>query len=346
MQIFHLLSSLLLLSTSLFAQAGSGEQLYIDNCSICHGINGTGGVGIPLAMNSFLKQASDSYLKQTIRVGRPGRIMPPFYRLSDSEISQIITHIRSWGDFVSPVWDNNPINGDYNHGLSLFKDKCAQCHGDKGVGGKGTGIMFSRPKQLPVSAPALNNQGFLNSAPDAMIKDIILHGRHESPMPSSRDLNLTENDVDDLVTYIRGFQQPQVSRPSSMDDESPIITYDSPYNLSDTIDNIKREILGKNFRLIRKQALDDGLVKTENESKNKIIIYFCNFNFLYKALAIDPRVGIFLPCRITVVEHEGKVQIMSINPKYISRLFNNHELNEACDEMFNVYITIMEDSIL
>jgi cytochrome c oxidase cbb3-type subunit 3 len=346
MQLIHLLKIALLLTISLSALADNGKQLYMENCSICHGTEGEGGVGMPLALSSFLKQASDNYLRQTIRVGRPGRIMPPFYRLSDLEIDQIIGHIRSWNGQKGPNWDSSPIKGDYAHGQVLFSKNCALCHGDNADGGKGTGIMFSRPRQLPITAPALNNQGFLNSAPDAMIKEIILNGRHESPMPSANDLKLSEKDVDDLVTYIRGFQRPLVSRPKSIEDEPPTLIYDSPYGLSETIDNLKREILGKNFKLIRDQSLDSGLVKLEHESKNKIIIYFCNFNFLYKALAIDPRVGIFLPCRITVVEKDGKVQLMSINPRHLSRLFNNNELNGACEEMYNVYSSIMEDATL
>lgn len=336
---------LLFLFFSPLASASDGEQLYIDNCSICHGHEGTGGVGIPLALKSFLNQASDDYLRKTIRLGRPGRIMPSFYRLSDTEIEQIIHYIRSWRPQQAPTWEQSAINGDPAKGRELFTNNCATCHGSSASGGKGTGVMFSRPRQLPITAPALNNQGFLNSAPDTMIKNIIINGRHDTPMPSASDLKLSDQDVNDIVSYIRSFQQPIVPRSKPVDDE-PVIIYESPYSLDETIANLKREIIGKNFRLIRDQALDSGLVAPEHESKNKTIVYFCNFNFLYEALAIDPRVGIFLPCRITVVEKDGKVKLMSINPKHLGRLFNNSELDKACDEMFNVYTSIMEDATL
>ena len=76
------------------------------------------------------------------------------------------------------------------------------------------------------------------------------------------------------------------------------------------------------------------------------MLHFCNFDFLFEALAIDPRVGMFLPCRVTVIEKDGKVQLSTINPKRLSRLFNNQELDEACDEMYQVYSTLLEDATL
>ncbi|MEJ2053305.1 MAG: DUF302 domain-containing protein, partial [Calditrichaceae bacterium] len=74
--------------------------------------------------------------------------------------------------------------------------------------------------------------------------------------------------------------------------------------------------------------------------------YFCNFNMLNEALAIDPRVGLFLPCRVTVVEHHGKVQVMSINPKTLSHLFNNQELDQICGRMETLYQDILEEATL
>lgn len=54
----------------------------------------------------------------------------------------------------------------------------------------------------------------------------------------------------------------------------------------------------------------------------------------------------FLPCRVTVTEVDGKVMVTAINPMYLSRLFNNDELNEYCEKMHEVYTTILEDATL
>ena len=38
--------------------------------------------------------------------------------------------------------------------------------------------------------------------------------------------------------------------------------------------------------------------------------------------------------------------VMSINPLYLSNLFNNHELDEACKHMHAIYTEIIEDATL
>lgn len=329
------------------ASTNDGRTLYNNNCAICHGNDGHGGVGIPLALPSFLEQVSDQYLHRTIRIGRPGRVMPSFYKLSNEEIDAIIAYIRSWHKQPAPSWDDTPIKGNADNGRTLFASHCASCHGDQARGGKGTGVMFSRPKELPITAPALNNQGFLNSASDQMIKHTIMNGRKETPMPSGSALGLSEQQVDDIISYLRSFEQSKILlKPAVVDDEPPSLIYESPYNFDETVENVKRSIAGMNFVHIRDQAIDSGFVAEGKESKKQMMVYFCNFNFLYQALSIDPRVGLFLPCRITIVEQDGKVQVMSINPKHLSHLFNNNELDDACDEMHGVYTSILEDATL
>lgn len=77
-----------------------------------------------------------------------------------------------------------------------------------------------------------------------------------------------------------------------------------------------------------------------------MIMHFCNFKFMFEALSIDPRVGMFLPCRITVVEDRGKVKVMAINPLRLSKLFNNDELDDACKKMRDIYKDLLEDATL
>jgi len=334
---------LILFFTSLPCLADKGEQLYTDNCAICHGHEGSGGVGIPLGLQSFLEQTPDEYLRRTIRVGRPGRIMPTFYRLSDPDIDAIISHIRSWKKTTIPQWDDTPIKANARAGKLLFDKHCVSCHGENGVGGKGTGKMFSRARDLPIMAPALNNQGFLNSASDQMLKNIISHGRKQTPMPAASQLNLSDDDINNLVSYIRSFQQTMVYGEQILD-ESPVLVYNSPYSFSQTIENIKRAAKGKKYKLIRDQALDHGFVPEKQESKTHTMVYFCNYDIINDALAIDPRVGMFLPCRVTVIEQNGQVQAMSINPKRLSQLFNNDELDQACERMHDTYSFILKEA--
>lgn len=329
-----------------YAQQSKGEKLYLDNCAICHGNDGQGGMGIPLSLADFLNSASNDYLKQSIRLGRPNRVMPSFYWMSETDINDIIQFINHWRKKPAPDWDKKTIAGNAAAGEILFKEKCASCHGDKLQGGKGSGLHFSRPAGLPITPPALNNQGLLNSAPDSMLHFIITHGRKNTPMPSAKTLGLNKKNVDDLVSYIRSFQSNKLVHKSLYHEEPASLIVDSPYSFDETVDNVKRAITGSNFVHIRDQALTYGFKVETSENPKQTIIYFCSFSFLYEALKIDPRVGMFLPCRITVVEQNNKVQMMSINPKHLSQLFNNNELDASCDNMYDVYTSILEDASL
>jgi cytochrome c oxidase cbb3-type subunit 3 len=116
--------------------------------------------------------------------------------------------------------------------------------------------------------------------------------------------------------------------------------------LEETVENLKQALVNQNFILVRTDLLEHGLVPEGQENPKEIILHFCNFSFLFDALTVDPRVGMFLPCRITVVEREGKVTVSAINPLYLSHLFNNAELDEYCHKMHGLYSTIIEEATL
>lgn len=326
--------------------APDGARLYTRNCAACHGKNGGGGIGVPLSLPSFQATISNDYLRKTIRLGRPGRVMPPS-ALPDADIDAIVNFIRTWSKGPVPQFPGGPVKGNPERGRELFAERCANCHGANGEGGKGTGVTFSRPRDQKIVAPALNNPGFLAAATDAMIKESLVQGRKGTPMVSFLKKGLKEKDIDDIVSFVRSFGQ--VPRPGSADvleAEKAVLTMDSPYDLATTIENVKRAATSNNFVFIREQALDYGLAPEGREDPRRHIVYFCNFAMLNSALSTDPRVGLFLPCRITVVERNGKVTMMAVNPKRLSKIFNNSELNVMCGEMTRLYLAIMEEAAL
>ena len=337
---------MLFMVTQAGADSPNGALLYARHCAVCHGENGTGGVGVPLALPGFLATVDDRYLRATMRLGRPGRVMPDFTRLSDAEVDAIIGHIRGWQKDAAPSFEMRRITGDPKKGAALFTQHCAACHGDQGQGGHGTGVTFSRPRDLPIIAPALNNPGFLAAASDSMIKATLINGRAGTPMTSFLTQGLSEQDINDVVSFVRSFSNTTPRQANDIGSEPATLVMESPYSLDETVAAVKQAVIGKNFRLIRDQNLEDGLFEPEQQNPNQVIIYFCNFKFLYDALALDPRVGLFLPCRVTVVEQDGKVFVMSINPKRLSHLFNNAELERACEEMYRLYAEIIEESTL
>jgi cytochrome c oxidase cbb3-type subunit 3 len=338
---------LLLGITTVVVGEPRGGELYAAHCAGCHGDTGKGGVGVPLSLPSFLESVDDNFLHKTIRMGRPGRVMPAFRVLSDAQVDAIVRHIRSWSGKPAPDFSDQPVRGDAQHGKQLFAGYCAACHGAKGEGGRGTGVTFSRKRDLPIIAPALNNAGFLAAASDEMIRHTLQFGREDTPMRSFLVQGLSEQDIDDLVSYVRSFEKQQpIAGKSAVTVAETTIWAESPYALEETIENLKDAIVSQNFILIRQDTLEHGLVKEGEENPSQVILHFCNFKFLFEALAVDPRVGMFLPCRITITEKDGKVMVSAINPLHLSRLFNNNELDEYCKKMHAVYNAILEDATL
>jgi len=83
--------------------AAAGARLYADNCASCHGPNGEAKEGPALANRALLQHASDRYLFESVKRGRRGTSMPAFgaaattHRLlSDDEIEDVVTFIRTW----------------------------------------------------------------------------------------------------------------------------------------------------------------------------------------------------------------------------------------------------------
>ena len=98
--------------------------------------------------------------------------------------------------------------------------------------------------------------------------------------------------ADDIFQFMRQLQ-PELP-PKTLDIE-PIIEVESSYDLEQTLENLKQAVIGRNFRVIREQYLDEGLVPEGEENRRQVMLYFCNFSLLNEALVLDPRVGLFLP---------------------------------------------------
>lgn len=322
-----------------------GAALYDRHCAACHGNNGMGGVGVPLALADFLAVADDHYLRTTIRRGRPGRVMPAFTQLREEEVSALVQHIRGWKKPQSKSQALIPARpGNAARGAALYAQHCAACHGDQGQGGHGTGVTFSRPRDYPIVAPALNNPGFLAAASDAMIKTTLVRGRAGTPMVSFRAKGLSDKKLDDIVAYVRSFQ----SRPSPAAlpvDEPAVITRVSSYSVERTVTKLETAFNVANMRVVRMQAYDKGYVPEGRENTKRMIVDACDFSLINEVLKLDPRVGLFLPCRVIVSEQDGEVKVMSVNPKRLSVFFNNAELNEMCDRISKTYKEVIEEAL-
>jgi cytochrome c oxidase cbb3-type subunit 3 len=121
---------------------------------------------------------------------------------------------------------------------------------------------------------------------------------------------------------------------------------ESPYDVPTTVEKLKTALNAANMRIIRAVPYDQGLARTGREDATRFVVDACDFRFLNKALAVDPRVGLFLPCRITVMQSQGKILVMAVNPTRLSALFNNAELDELCAQMRRIYTDVIEEATL
>ncbi len=343
-RLFALFALLLLAATALAAP--NGEELYTRHCSVCHNDKGIGGIGLPLN-GEKLEHFSRDYLFKTIRNGRPGRVMPPFEKLSDAQVNAIVDHVMSWRKTPAQEWPATPVKGDPDKGERLFQEKCSACHGKDGKSnGLGTGVTLSRERKFKVVPPALNNIGFLRSAPDSWIRYTIQNGRPGTIMPSQKDFGISDQDLDDIVSYIRQFERKHDERPKP-EQEPPTLVFDSPYDFVTTVTNLKETLKGLNFRYFPDRYMEMGLAPDDQINKKQLSLRFCNFNLLYKMINIEPRLGVILPCRVTVVEEDdGSVKLYLMNMKVATQLFNNEQLSELAEQMNESLMELIEEATL
>ena len=107
-----------------------------------------------------------------------------------------------------------------------------------------------------------------------------------------------------------------------------------------------KAIGSNNYAYVRQQTIDRGLVPTDWDVQSVRIIYFCNFDMMQRALALDTRVTSFLPCRITLIETARGVDLMAVNPAWVSTRLGNYRLHEYCVKMKRDYLTIMREVAL
>ena len=346
--ITHLLWLTGMLATQIAPAAPDGADLYTKHCAVCHNENGMGGIGLPLK-GTKIEHFPRDYLFKTIRLGREGRVMPAFDFLSDAQVNAIVDHILSWKSNPNPrVFSDVAVKGDPVRGKKLFLDKCAECHGKDGKSqGVGTGLTMHREREFEVVPPALNNSGFLASASDQWIRQTIIDGRLGTSMPPQRELELSDSDVNDVVAYVRSFEQNYTDERHPLDDEEPTLVFESPYDFVTTVDNLKQALQGGNFRIFPDRYMEMGLAPDMFVNKKQLSMRFCNFNQLYKMINTEPRLGVVLPCRITVVEGEdGVVRMYVMNMKLVSRLFNNEQLVDFAEGMLERIMELIDEATL
>ena len=139
MRSINLCATVCVAGTWLLAQHGytpgdieEGEQLFIENCAICHGPEGDAVPGVALAKGQFRHASSDEELGQVIRNGIPGTAMPPA-NFHEHQVTALIAYVRS---MTASVATSTTTLGDAARGKTIFEQKgeCLKCHRVNGKG--------------------------------------------------------------------------------------------------------------------------------------------------------------------------------------------------------------------
>ncbi len=182
-----------------------GGDLYAQNCAVCHGDFGEGGLNparaddiiAPISTSEYLKTRDDATLRAIIAQGQPNFGMSPFGTayggpLDEDEVDAVVAFLRAWE--ANPPVELPPEVTVPSASISagqVYADVCQQCHGPTGHGGVG---------------PSFRTETF-RSQSDQDIFDTINLGHEATAMIGWGDL-LSAEQIRDLVNFLRTLGAP------------------------------------------------------------------------------------------------------------------------------------------
>lgn len=195
-------------------QVANFTLLFQQNCSGCHGADGTHGAAMPIGDPVYLAYADDSVLRNAITKGLSGTSMPPFARsaggmLTDDQIAVLVHGIRSrWSKpdalaGVNPPPYSSTPPGDAGRGAAAYATFCASCHGPEGRGGP--------------QASSIVDGTFLALLTDQELRNMIVVGRPDLGAPDWRNnvpgKPMSSGEISDVVAWLAAQRPKFAGRP-------------------------------------------------------------------------------------------------------------------------------------
>lgn len=185
----------------------SFDRLYRQNCSACHGENGSGGPALDLSNPGYQALVDDASLKRSITSGMPGTQMPAFGEpaggfLTPAQVDALVSGMRARWAPRSPNKVAMPSylsksEGNANQGEAIFRASCVSCH--------------RQNKQK------ITDAGYLALVSDQSLRTIVIAGRPDLGNPDWEHVRLNQpladQDVSDIVAYLHSLRSETPGQP-------------------------------------------------------------------------------------------------------------------------------------
>lgn len=171
----------------------TGNQLFGDNCAVCHGLDAKGGPGFPSLVDSAWLWGSEyEDILETIRVGINSphdetRIAEMMAFGRDGILSR--DEVRVVADYVLSLSGKTVAPARLEQGAEIFADNCASCHNDDGTG------------NIYMGAPDLTDDFWIYGGSDKQLFATIYGGR-AGLMPAWEG-RLSDTDIKILTLYVQ-----------------------------------------------------------------------------------------------------------------------------------------------
>jgi mono/diheme cytochrome c family protein len=183
------------------------DRLYKQNCSACHGENGSGGPALDLANPNYQALVDDASLKRSITYGLPGTQMPAFGDsaggfLTPQQVDALVGGMRSrWAHKDQNVHDIPPYSsstiGTAEQGRQIFQMNCSSCHQQ--------------------GQQKITDTSYLALVSDQSLRTIVTAGRPDLGHPDYKQVQpgrpLTDQDVSDVVAYLHSLRSDTPGQP-------------------------------------------------------------------------------------------------------------------------------------
>jgi mono/diheme cytochrome c family protein len=183
------------------------DRLYNQNCSACHGENGSGGPAFDLSNPTYQLLIDDTSLKRWINSGMPGTQMPAFGEsagglLTEPQIDALVSGIRErWAskkaaEIGMPSYIAG-TEGDVNRGEALFRATCISCH--------------------QLEKEKITDASYLALVSDQSLRTVVIAGRPDLGHPDWKEIRpgrpFTDQNVTDIVAYLHSLRSETPGQP-------------------------------------------------------------------------------------------------------------------------------------